>query len=68
MILDSSKVYLKGTSFFVTDDRTPQEQESRRQSCIEESKSKCIASNDLWDYKYFKIESNVLELSRISME
>ena len=32
MILDSSKVYLKGTSFFVTDDRTPQEQERRRQA------------------------------------
>ena len=32
MILDSSKVYLKGTSFFVTEDRTPQEQERRRQA------------------------------------
>ena len=33
MILDSSKVYLKGTSFFVTEDRfTPQEQECRRQA------------------------------------
>ena len=31
MILDSSKVYLKGTSYFVTEDRTPQ-QERRRQA------------------------------------
>ena len=29
MILDSSKMYLKGTSFFVKEDRTPQEQERR---------------------------------------
>ena len=29
---DLREVYLKGTSFFVTEDRTPQEQEHRRQA------------------------------------
>ena len=32
MILDSSRVYLKGSKFFVTEDRTPKEQERRRQA------------------------------------
>lgn len=32
IILDSSRVYLKGTNFFVTEDRTPKEQERRRQA------------------------------------
>ena len=32
IILDSNKVYLKGTSFFIMEDRTPKEQERRRQA------------------------------------
>lgn len=30
IILDSSRIYLKGTSFYVTEDRTPRQQEERR--------------------------------------
>lgn len=30
IILDSSKIYLNGTSFYVTEDRTPRQQEERR--------------------------------------
>ena len=32
IVLDSSRVYLKGTSFFITEDRTPKEQERRIQA------------------------------------
>ena len=32
IILDSSRVYLKGTSFFITEDRIPKEQERSRQA------------------------------------
>ena len=48
IILDTSKEYLKDTSFFVSEDQTPKEQEQRRQAYAPRNgtqNAKCIASD-----------------------
>ena len=38
IILDSSRVYLKGSPFYVSEDRTPKQQEARRRQHAEQQK------------------------------
>ena len=60
IILDSSKVYLKGTSLFVTEDRTPQEQERRRQASYASRKAN---QNALQATTYRTINTSRLKVS-----